>query len=350
MTDMTARHLIDRLADGARLDLPDWRRLLDGATPDDQGYAARLANDVRQRVFGNVIYIRGLVEFTNFCRCNCLYCGIRRDNRDVRRYRLSDEQILGCLEDGYAAGFRTLVLQGGEDAHATDEWLCGLLQAIKAHHPDVAVTLSVGERSRESYRRLREAGADRYLLRHETASPEHYARLHPAGQTFANRMRCLRDLQELGFQVGCGFMVGSPFQDTDCLARDLHFIQEFRPQMVGIGPFIPHHATPFREEPAGSIETTLLLLSLLRLSLPKLLLPATTALATLDPRGRERGILAGANVVMPNLSPREVRDSYALYDHKANSGCEAAEGLQHLREQLRAIGCDIVVSRGDAPG
>ncbi|MGN0878766.1 MAG: [FeFe] hydrogenase H-cluster radical SAM maturase HydE [Oligosphaeraceae bacterium] len=349
MTDTTARHLIDRLADGARLCLPDWRRLLDGATADDQAHAAHLANDVRQRVFGNAIYIRGLVEFSNFCRCNCLYCGIRRDNRDVRRYRLSDAQILGCLEDGYAAGFRTLVLQGGEDAHATDDWLCGLLQAIKSRHPDVAVTLSVGERSRESYRHLREAGADRYLLRHETASPEHYARLHPADQTFDNRMRCLRDLQELGFQVGCGFMVGSPFQDTDCLARDLHFIQEFRPQMVGIGPFIPHHATPFRDEPPGSIDTTLLLLSLLRLSLPKLLLPATTALATLDPRGRERGILAGANVVMPNLSPREVRDSYALYDHKANSGCEAAEGLQRLRDQLRAIGSDIVVSRGDAP-
>lgn len=346
---MTARHLIDRLVAGDRLDLPDWRRLLDVATPEDRGYAARLANDARQRVFGNAIYIRGLVEFTNFCRCNCLYCGIRRDNRDVRRYRLSDEQILTCLEDGYAAGFRTLVLQGGEDAYATDEWLCGLLQAIKSRHPDVAVTLSVGERSRESYRRLREAGADRYLLRHETASPEHYARLHPAGQTFDNRMRCLRDLQELGFQVGCGFMVGSPFQDNGCLARDLHFIQEFRPQMVGIGPFIPHHATPFRAEPSGNIETTLLLLSLLRLALPKLLLPATTALATLDPHGRERGILAGANVVMPNLSPREVRDSYALYDHKANSGCEAAEGLQRLRGQLQTIGCDIVVSRGDAP-
>ena len=346
---MNGRELIDRLERERDLSDAEFAALIECSDPQTLDYLAQRARAVRDAHYGRRVFIRGLIEYSNYCKNDCLYCGIRRSNRNAERYRLDKEQILGCCRTGYALGFRTFVLQGGEDPYYTDERAVDIVSAIRREFPDCAITLSMGERGRESFQRLFDAGANRYLLRHETASPEHYARLHPAGQTFDNRMRCLRDLQELGFQVGCGFMVGSPFQDNGCLARDLHFIQEFRPQMVGIGPFIPHHATPFRAAPSGNIETTLLLLSLLRLALPKLLLPATTALATLDPHGRERGILAGANVVMPNLSPREVRDSYALYDHKANSGCEAAEGLQRLRDQLQTIGCDIVVSRGDAP-
>ncbi len=344
-----AKQLIGELENGHHLTTAQFETLLTTAEADNWQHATESANALRVKNFGNVIYLRGLVEFTNYCKNDCLYCGIRRSNRDVTRYRLSEEQILDCLETGYGAGLRTLVLQGGEDPHFTDERLCAIITSVKTRHPDIAVTLSLGERSRESYRRLRDAGADRYLLRHETADERHYTLLHPAEQTFVNRMACLHALKELGFQVGCGMMVGSPFQTAGCLARDLAFIQDFRPHMVGLGPFIPHQATPFATKPHGSVEDTLHLLSLVRLILPKVLLPATTALATLSPQGRLDGILAGANVVMPNLSPRDVRGHYTLYDNKANTGEEAVEGLARLREDLATIGCRTVVDRGDAP-
>lgn len=301
---------------------------------------------VRDSIYGRNIFMRGLIEISNHCRNNCFYCGISRSVK-VRRYRLSPEQILQCCDIGSRLGFRTFVLQGGEDAWFTDDVLCKLIADIKHQHPDCAVTLSLGERGRDSFRRLREAGADRYLLRHETADPHHYALLHPSEMSFDHRMQCLHDLRDLGFQVGAGFMVGSPGQTVDTLMKDLQFIQDFRPEMVGIGPFIPADGTPFEHERAGSVELTLRLLAIIRLLHPHVLLPATTALGTLHPTGRERAIMAGANVVMPNLSPQDTRALYSIYNNKLSTGSEAAESAADLRLRLKAIGFNIPDSRGD---
>ena len=302
---------------------------------------------VRKAVYGTAVYVRGLIEISSYCKNDCLYCGIRRSNRLAQRYRLTPVEILSCCEEGYALGFRTFVLQGGEDPWFTDEVLCPLIAQIKARWPDCAVTLSLGERSDESYKALREAGADRYLLRHETATKSHYEALHPAELSFDNRMRCLQVLKELGYQVGCGFMVGSPHQTAQDLARDLKFVEQFRPAMCGIGPFIPHHDTPFANEPGGSVELTLYLLSILRLIEPELLLPATTALGTLDPIGREKGIQAGANVVMPNLSTVSVRKKYMLYDNKICTGEESAQCKGCLAARMASVGYELVTHRGD---
>ena len=304
------------------------------------------ASRVRDEVYGRNVFMRGLIEISNHCRNNCLYCGIRRSAL-TKRYRLSPEQILQCCEIGHRLGFRTFVLQGGEDAWFTDEVLCKLIEEIKHRYADCAVTLSLGERGRDSFRRLRDAGADRYLLRHETADAAHYAHLHPAEMSFDYRMQCLHDLRDLGFQVGAGFMVGSPGQSLDTLMKDLEFIESFRPEMVGIGPFIPADGTPFEHERAGSVELTLRLLAIIRLLHPHVLLPATTALGTLHPTGRERAIMAGANVVMPNLSPQDTRALYSIYNNKLSTGSEAAESAADLRLRLQAIGFDIPDSRGD---
>ncbi len=304
------------------------------------------ASRVRDEVYGRNVFMRGLIEISNHCRNNCLYCGIRRSAL-TKRYRLSPEQILQCCEIGHRLGFRTFVLQGGEDAWFTDEVLCKLIEEIKHRYADCAVTLSLGERGRDSFRRLRDAGADRYLLRHETADAAHYAHLHPAEMSFDYRMQCLHDLRDLGFQVGAGFMVGSPEQSLDTLMKDLEFIESFRPEMVGIGPFIPADGTPFEHERAGSVELTLRLLAIIRLLHPHVLLPATTALGTLHPTGRERAIMAGANVVMPNLSPQDTRALYSIYNNKLSTGSEAAESAADLRLRLQAIGFDIPDSRGD---
>ncbi len=301
---------------------------------------------LRDRVYGRTIFLRGLIEISNHCRNNCLYCGIRRDVK-TQRYRLSKEQILDCCQTGHNLGFRTFVLQGGEDAWFTDEVLCDIVADIKHRFPDSAVTLSLGERGRDSFRRLREAGADRYLLRHETADASHYALLHPAEMSFEHRMQCLYDLRDLGYQVGTGFMVGSPFQTLDTLKKDLAFIAEFHPDMVGIGPFIPADGTPFANRPAGSIDLTLRLLAILRLLLPDVLLPATTALGTLHPSGRERAIAAGANVIMPNLSPQDTRALYSIYNNKLSTLSEAAETVADIRARLLAIGFDAPIDRGD---
>ena len=301
---------------------------------------------LRDRVYGRTIFLRGLIEISNHCRNNCLYCGIRRDVK-TQRYRLSKEQILDCCQTGHNLGFRTFVLQGGEDAWFTDEVLCDIVADIKHRFPDCAVTLSLGERGRDSFQRLREAGADRYLLRHETADASHYALLHPAEMSFEHRMQCLYDLRDLGYQVGTGFMVGSPFQTLDTLKKDLAFIAEFHPDMVGIGPFIPADGTPFANHPAGSIDLTLRLLAILRLLLPDVLLPATTALGTLHPSGRERAIAAGANVIMPNLSPQDTRALYSIYNNKLSTLSEAAETVADIRARLLAIGFDAPIDRGD---
>lgn len=304
----------------------------------------------RREIYGNSVFIRGLIEISSFCKNDCLYCGLRRSNTQAERYRLTEDEILACAEKGHELGFRTFVLQGGEDAYFTDERLVHLIRELKTRFSDSAVTLSLGERSRESFEKLRAAGADRYLLRHETADKAHYERLHPKEMSFERRMECLKALRELGYQVGAGFMVGSPFQTEMELAKDLKFIEEFKPEMCGIGPFIPHHATPFANEKAGTAELTCFLLSVIRLIHPPVLLPATTALGTIAPGGRERGILAGANVVMPNLSPVGVRKRYEIYDNKICTGEEAAECRGCLERRMRSIGYETVVARGDFAG
>ena len=315
--------------------------------PKFDEYLAKKARDVRESIYGKDVYIRGLIEFTNYCKNNCKYCGIRRDNKNAERYRLTEEEILSCCDMGYELGFRTFVLQGGEDPYYNDERMISIIHKIKERYPDTALTLSIGEREKESYQRFFDEGADRYLLRHETADKSHYESLHPADMSFEHRMKCLRDLKEIGYQVGCGMMVGSPNQTTAHLIKDLRFLQEFKPDMVGMGPFISHHDTEYADRSAGSVKMTLRLLSVIRLLLPEVLLPATTALGTLDPFGREKGLSAGANVVMPNLSPTNVRSKYTLYDNKICTGDEAAECIKCLSERVSSVGYHIVVNRGD---
>ena len=342
-----AQAAFERLLLGKRLSAAEFAAL---AAESDLALGEKLrqaAVAVRERVYGRAVFTRGLIEISSYCKNDCFYCGIRRSNKNAERYRLSAKEILSCAEEGYALGFRTFVLQGGEDPFFTDEVLVPLIEALKARYPDCAVTLSLGERSEDSFRRLFEAGADRYLLRHETATKAHYKKLHPSSMSFEKRMDCLKVLRKIGYQVGAGFMVGSPFQTADDLGRDLAFLQRFQPEMCGIGPFIPHHDTPFGNEPAGSLELTLRLLSIIRLACPDVLLPATTALGTIDPRGREKGILAGANVVMPNLSPVGVRKKYALYEGKICTGEESAQCKDCLALRMKSIGYEIVTDRGD---
>lgn len=343
--------VIDKLIRDRQLVREEYIELLEYAK--DKAAVDRLKEEavrLKEQYYGRKVYLRGLIEFTNYCRNNCYYCGIRGENTKVQRYRLTKDEILSCCEEGYGLGFRTFVLQGGEDPYYTDERMEEIVRAVKAAYPDCALTLSIGEKSYESYRRLRLAGADRYLLRHETANEEHYRRLHPQSMSLAARKRCLYDLKLLGYQVGAGFMVGSPGQTRKTLAEDLEFLKELNPEMVGIGPFIPHHDTVFADEPAGSVELTLFLLSVIRILLPKVLLPATTALGTLDENGREKGLLAGANVVMPNLSPKGRRKQYELYDNKICTGEEAAEGIAFLSRRIEEIGWTAVSARGDYCG
>lgn len=342
------KQLIQKLKETQTLTKEEWIRLIDNRTPELAEYLFAEAREVQKLYYGNKVYIRGLIEFTNICKNDCYYCGIRKSNENTCRYRLTKKEILDCCRIGYPLGFRTFVLQGGEDGYFTDDKMAYIISSIKSAYPDCAVTLSIGEKSYDSYQRFFDAGADRYLLRHETYSAKHYGKLHPHTLRAENRQQCLWDLKDIGYQVGTGFMVGSPYQTTENLAEDMLFLKELNPQMVGIGPFIPHHDTPFKSFPQGSLELTLFMLALIRLMLPKVLLPSTTALGTIAPDGRERGILAGANVVMPNLSPQNVRKNYLLYDNKICTDSEAAEGLEKLNIQLKKIGYEISVSRGDS--
>lgn len=344
---MTER-LIQALARGQKLSREEFLLLLTHRGPKTDALVKELATQKRRQVYGDGVFLRGLVEIGNLCQNDCYYCGIRHSNPCVKRYRLSEKQILACADQARELGLGTVVLQGGEgEGLYPDDFLCPTVAAIKEKHPQMAVTLSLGERSEKSYRRLKAAGADRYLLRHETADPIHYAALHPAQMSLAHRLECLHTLKALGFQTGCGMMVGSPFQTPEHLAADLELIENFAPQMCGVGPFIPQTDTPFGAYPAGSVDTVCFLLGLIRLMHPAVLLPATTAMASLDPLGREKALAWGANVIMPNLSPPVARENYLLYNNKLSAGTEAAEGLQQLKTQLLAVGRFLAPGRGD---
>ena len=341
MSDM----LIEKLRKNRDLTDDELRSLIDSGEYDEA--LRKAADEVRRERYGDAVYLRGLIEFTSYCKNNCLYCGLRASNAKAQRYRLSKEEILACCAEGYELGFRTFVLQGGEDPYYTDDIICDIISAIRSEYSDCAITLSIGEKPRESYKRYFEAGANRYLLRHETADPAHYAKLHPDNMSADNRRRCLFDLKEIGYQVGSGFMVGSPYQTTDNLIADLRFLQELQPDMIGIGPYITHRDTPFRDEKSGSVELTLRMLSILRLMFPYALLPSTTALGTIHPTGRELGLKSGANVVMPNLSPTAVREKYSIYDNKICTGEESARCRDCLELRIKAAGYRAVTARGD---
>lgn len=338
--------LIDKLRKNTFLSRDEYKLLIENRDKC-AAYLFKNARQVHDSVYGRNVYIRGLVEISNHCKNNCFYCGIRRSNGNISRYRLYENDILRCADRGYELGFRTFVLQGGEDMYYTDDVLCGIVSSIKEKYPECAVTLSLGERSHESYKRLKDAGADRYLLRHETSNKTHYEKLHPSEMSFENRVRCLADLKTLGYQTGAGFMVGSPYQTVDDLAGEFAFLKAINPEMVGMGPFVPHCDTPFCCFPGGSAELSLFMLALVRLTLPHALLPATTALATVDGKGHENGMNAGANVLMPNLTPEDERKKYALYNNKAGTGAESAEGIALLKEQMSCAGYEIVADRGD---
>ena len=337
--------IVEKLRENRDLGDGELRELIESSAHDEA--LRQAADEVRRERYGDAVYLRGLIEFTSYCKQNCLYCGLRAGNKNAERYRLTEEEIMECCDEGYTLGYRTFVLQGGEDPYYMDEIICDIVSAIKNKYPDCAVTLSIGEKPRESYERYFAAGADRYLLRHETADPEHYAKLHPDNMSLENRKRCLFDLKDIGYQVGAGFMVGSPYQTTENLIADLRFLQELQPDMIGIGPYISHKDTPFRDEENGTAELTLRMLSILRLMFPYALLPSTTALGTILPDGREMGLKAGGNVVMPNLSPVQVRNKYAIYDNKICTGEESAQCRGCLEKRIESAGYRAVTDRGD---
>lgn len=342
------KRYLEKLKRDNRLEEIEFKNLLETFTPQDFDLAQTMARKIRKEVYGNDIFIRGLIELSSYCAKDCYYCGIRKSNKKAQRYRLNVNDVMSCCIKGYHLGFRTFVLQGGEDLFYTDEILVKMVSDIKEKYPDCAVTLSLGERSYKSYKKLKDAGADRYLLRHETGSAEHYQALHPSEQSLDQRLQCLEDLRSLGFQVGTGFMVGSPKQTDSDLAKDLIILQQLNPEMVGIGPFVPHEDTIFCNENHGSVRKTLFLLSLIRIMLPNTLIPSTTSLSSVDDKGREKGVLSGANVIMPNLSPMDVREKYLLYNHKAYVGDEASESLENLKGSMKKIGYQVVIDRGDS--
>ncbi len=341
---MTEREIIQKLHINKDLNDDEFIYLLKSDYEND--FLFKTADEVRRNIYSDSVYIRGLIEISNYCKNNCYYCGIRYANKNLDRYRLSKENILYCCSEGYSLGFRTFVLQGGEDNHFTDELICDIVSSIKTNHPDCAVTLSLGEKSKESYSLYKNSGADRYLLRHETATDSHYKKLHPESMSLENRKKCLFNLKVLDFQIGSGFMVGSPFQTYENIVSDLRFLKELAPDMIGIGPYLPHNDTPFKDKSKGSLTLTLKLISILRLMFPYALIPATTALGTIHENGREMGLKAGANVVMPNLSPTDVRKLYALYENKIATNEESAQSLNLLKEKVENAGYKVVCDIG----
>ncbi|MDO4534553.1 MAG: [FeFe] hydrogenase H-cluster radical SAM maturase HydE [Clostridium perfringens] len=344
---MNIKNIIDKLYKEHNGTREEFLYILDNIDESSKKYLVEKANEVRMSTYKNKVYMRGLIEFTNYCIRDCKYCGIRKSNTDADRYRLTIDEIIDCAILGDKLGYKTVVLQGGEDPFFTDEIMVEIITKIKSKLPNNAITLSIGERSYESYKKMFEAGADRYLLRHETATKELYEKIHP-NASFENRRKCLENLREIGYQIGSGFMVGLPGQDNNSLVDDLIYIKKLNPHMCGIGPFIPHKDTPLKDEKSGTLEKTVIMLALLRLLLPDTLLPATTSLGTIDPTGREKGIQAGANVVMPNLSPTSVREKYSLYDGKICTGDEAAECRMCIENRMKKVGFEIEVARGDS--
>ncbi|MBR3808963.1 MAG: [Clostridia bacterium] len=341
-----AKKIIDFLSKNHYLTEEEYLFLIKNRNEEMAEYLRQKADEARKNIYANKVFIRGLIEISNICKNDCYYCGIRSSNKNCERYKLSEKDILSCCENGYKLGFRTFVLQGGEGVFPID-FICDIVKKIKEKYPDSAVTLSLGEYQKSDYEKMKNAGADRYLLRHETICKAHYEKLHPQNMSFDNRLRCLNDLKELKFQVGSGFLVGSPYQSEEIIAKEFKFIEEFSPQMCGIGPFIPQKDTPFKDEKSGTAEETAYYLSIIRLIKPNILLPATTALGTIKEGGRELGIISGANVVMPNLSPETERKKYALYDNKLATGVESAEQIEKLKMQMQKIGYEIVCDRGD---
>ena len=339
--------LVEKLDNSHSLTVEEYAFLIENYSREAAEMLASKAVSARREIYGNKVFIRGLVEISNICKNDCIYCGIRRSNSSCERYRLSSEQILGCCDEGYSLGFRTFVMQGGEDAFFNDDFMCGIISELRTKYPDCAITLSLGERSLESYEKMKGAGADRYLLRHETASEELYKKIHPEEMRLDNRIKCLYNLKRTGYQTGSGFMVGVPNQTIDHIIEDIRFLQKLQPQMIGIGPFIPHWDTPFRNEKGGTLELTLRLLGILRLMFPKVLLPATTALGSISENGRILGLKTGCNVIMPNISPEDARKKYNLYDNKLISGSETAEGISLLRQEIEAAGYTVADERGD---
>ncbi len=345
----TFETLIEKLEKEHSLTCDEYAFLIENRTEESQAFLSKKACDIRKKIYGTSIYIRALIEISSYCKNNCFYCGLRFGNAKCERYRLTEEEILSCAEDAYSLGFRTFVLQGGEDTFFSDDVLCPLITKLKKSHPDCAITLSLGERSKESYRLLFNAGSDRYLLRHETADKDHYEKLHPSTMSFENRIQCLKDLKEIGFQTGSGFMVASPFQTPQTLSKDLKLIEKMKPDMCGIGPFIPNKDTPFAHEKAGGVDLTCYLISIIRLMIPTCLIPATTALASVCENGREKGLSSGANVIMPNVSPMNVRKKYRLYDGKAFEGTESAQAIEDIKKQVKKLDLKVEITRGDNP-
>ena len=333
----------------AQASIPDLEAILVNHDTHLEHTLQMRAKTVTEQYFGQKVYLRGVIEISNYCRNNCYYCGIRSANRCITRYRLSAEEVEDACKRGYEIGFRTFVLQGGEDLYWRGEHLISTVRRIHSNYPDCAITLSLGEMEYEEYKALFDAGATRYLLRHETYDKVHYEQLHPNTMDRAHRLQAILDLKNIGYQVGTGIMVGSPGQTTAHLAKDLDFIRRLQPEMIGVGPFIPHKDTPLGSAPAGNLLMTLRFIALCRILNPRALIPATTAVASLHPRGRLEAICHGCNVVMPNLSPPIHRADYALYNNKAYLGAEAAEGTRLLQAQLNTIGYEIDWGRGDAP-
>lgn len=342
MTDLCKKLITEK-----KLEVEEYEKLITNISDVDREELRKEAVRIATSIYGKEVYMRGLIEFTNICKNDCYYCGIRAGNKNCERYRLTKEEIYECAKLGYELGFRTIVLQGGEDLYYTDDLMVEIISTIRKNYPDAAITLSIGEKEKETYQKYFDAGANRYLLRHEAANKKYYEKIHPSSLSFDHRMKCLRDLRDIGFQVGAGFMVGSPYQTKYDLAMDLKFIEEFKPEMCGIGPFIPHKDTPYRDEPAGTVEDTLLYLSIVRIIDEKVLLPATTALGTIKDDGREKGVLCGANVVMPNISPLDVRQKYMLYDNKVGTTGDAEQNIKNLKDKMASIGYELVNSRGD---
>ena len=336
---------------GTESKISDMRKLLSEIlsdySADDFEYIMQTARNITDAIYGKKIYIRGLIEFTNYCKNDCFYCGIRSSNFGIERYRLSMEEVLKCCERGYKLGLRSFVIQGGEDMSYKDDFYIEVIQKLKQYYPDSAVALSIGERSYDSYKSYKDAGADRYLLRHETASREHYGKLHPPKMSYDNRMECLRMLKSLGYQTGCGIMVGSPFQTRDNLVEDIIFMHSFKPEMIGIGPFIPCASTPFEQYSKGSVDDTLMVIALMRILCPNVLMPSTTALGSADKQGRIRGLMAGCNVVMVNISPALQRVKYNLYNNKAVTAFDAIEDVAHIKQEISEAGFEFCNQRGD---